>query len=378
MVVFWPQSFVSCGGIPQITTFTTWRAPKQQPAVYIPLCMACGEKQMSGSKSGKWKDALLKTSLPIEQIVAEKVSAKKFYVAGEYRYIRPNEHNIQTEFSADLWAFEVFRREEEVGATLNLMFECKYNYPGVSWIFSEHPNQEDVDAGVISVFQDATGLRLADSPLYRLDDKLRFCVKGIELHQDDANPQSVTRALNQLRFAAAQFAVEQIERQLMARHDSELEAELLCSIIVTTADLRILKPGIGLGAFQNANDLTDISDEASALIVYQQLGPQLTRYARRLWRDATKKLYRYEERLQDLRAVITSVEPDRWPLPTDFVLQDSVSSAAKRVLVVRLDALDSILNQLRRGVHDSLRASKKLARLEYDAQHHVSDFVRAN
>lgn len=54
--------------------------------------------QMSEPKASKWKDSLLKSSLPLEHIVSEGIERQSFYVAGEYVYQKPNENNILTEF----------------------------------------------------------------------------------------------------------------------------------------------------------------------------------------------------------------------------------------------------------------------------------------
>jgi hypothetical protein len=41
-----------------------------------------------------WKENLLKSSLPLEQLVAEQLERSKFQVAGVFLYIRPNEQGI--------------------------------------------------------------------------------------------------------------------------------------------------------------------------------------------------------------------------------------------------------------------------------------------
>lgn len=52
--------------------------------------------------NSKWKDALLKTSLPLEHLVAEKLGKQKFDIWGEFSFVRENEHGLETEFSVDL------------------------------------------------------------------------------------------------------------------------------------------------------------------------------------------------------------------------------------------------------------------------------------
>jgi hypothetical protein len=46
--------------------------------------------------NSKWKDALLKTSLPLEHLVAEKLGKQKFDIWGEFSFVRENEHGLET------------------------------------------------------------------------------------------------------------------------------------------------------------------------------------------------------------------------------------------------------------------------------------------
>jgi len=59
-----------------------------------------------------WKDALLKTSLPLEHMIAEKLDRRGFEVCGEYSYVRTNAQGVSTEFSADLWAFSLLKKRK--------------------------------------------------------------------------------------------------------------------------------------------------------------------------------------------------------------------------------------------------------------------------
>src|SRR5437773_1986873 len=99
------------------------------------------DRQANDKKEKDWKDALLKSSLPLEQLVSETLESNGFTIGGEYSYVRPNEHNARTEFSIDLHTDDtVMRKSEkvEIEARLNLLVECKYCSPGVKWIFSPY------------------------------------------------------------------------------------------------------------------------------------------------------------------------------------------------------------------------------------------------
>jgi hypothetical protein len=104
-------------------------------------------------KSGKWKDALLRTSLPLEYLVAEKLCELGFFISGEYAYIRPTDKSPNAEFSVDIHSFKLFPSEEDVWANVHLLVECKYSYPGIKWLFSPQPSESLVIIGFIHVAQ---------------------------------------------------------------------------------------------------------------------------------------------------------------------------------------------------------------------------------
>src|SRR4051812_48864672 len=106
---------------------------------------------MSQQQQGKkkdWKDYLLQSSLPLEQIVSEKLDSNQWHIDGEFPYVRPNEQDINTEFSVDLRAFALAESIEsgdiDTYASLDLLIECKYNYPGTRWVFSAPPKAENL------------------------------------------------------------------------------------------------------------------------------------------------------------------------------------------------------------------------------------------
>jgi hypothetical protein len=82
---------------------------------------------MTGKSNKKWKDFLLKTSMPLEYLVAEKLSELKYGIQCEYNYLRPNETGVPTEFSVDIWAVNnLFKKNFGLWANLNYLIECKY------------------------------------------------------------------------------------------------------------------------------------------------------------------------------------------------------------------------------------------------------------
>src|SRR6266567_3230633 len=147
----------------------------------------------------KWKDGLLRSSLPLEQLVAEVFVDRKFYVTGEYAYLRPNETGVETEFSVDLEAFDLLPQKGGSWGKLSCLVECKYSYPGTSWIFAPHLNLENIWAGPITYCQELCTQRIDPRDLNLFDQNLVYCHSGIELHPNgDVNNQRVARALYQI------------------------------------------------------------------------------------------------------------------------------------------------------------------------------------
>jgi hypothetical protein len=96
---------------------------------------------MTQKSDKKWKDSLLKTGLPLEYLVAEKLSELKYGIQGEYRYLRPNEQGIPTEFSIDLWerkgvksAFDPWQIWGHHTSFVNPSLVCRLSGGSIFWI----------------------------------------------------------------------------------------------------------------------------------------------------------------------------------------------------------------------------------------------------
>lgn len=63
--------------------------------------------------TNKWKNALLKSSLPLEYIIANRLNKLGVYIAGEFSYLRTNENGIKTEFSTDILAFKFLEENKK-------------------------------------------------------------------------------------------------------------------------------------------------------------------------------------------------------------------------------------------------------------------------
>jgi hypothetical protein len=301
----------------------------------------------------KWKDALLKTSLPLEYLVADMLRKREYFVGGEYSFIRKNEQNVDTEFSVDLRASEVFKKRRDYWAEFNLLIECKYNYPGVKWIFAPHP--EPLSSGGINIFQELSTKQIFDfGPLYRFSEELPSCIKGIELHDSDANLQSIPRGLYQLKYAVLQLALDLIKQQMRMVHDDELLVNFVCPILVTTASLHVFRRKLNLDRFQRASSLENIADQVEALIVYQERKPQIDDYTNKITTDLYNQLPELRTRLEQINAVRNI---DRiWRRKGYSAVRDfdrHLQSSTESVLVVTYDAFDKVLSKVRKSIIES-------------------------
>jgi hypothetical protein len=306
----------------------------------------------------------------LEQLVAEKLNASGYYVTGEFPYMRQNEEHIVQEFSVDLGASLLLTRKakDDYWGNLNLLVECKYNYPGVRWVFT--PHLSDIAIGCISRFDDLTNKEVAkDTAQYQLDHELRYCVRGIELHDRDVNLQSIPHGLNQLRYAVPHLVGQVCGGQMLTGHAEDLHIEFICPILVTTASLHILKAGLNLDTFQEAASLSALADQVDALVVYQPAGPELGIYANSLAQEfSTREGGRLDNRLKTRATILLSLGKKEWELPSRTWFDDQFRTAAERVLVVDYKAFKRMLRKLRRQLKKLTKSVSDIGSVSFNAQ----------
>ena len=315
-------------------------------------------------KSGKWKDALLKSSLPLEYLVADKMRAKRCGIMGEYSYLRKNEQGLDIECSADIWAVRhYFKNRSDLWGTLNYLVECKYCHPSVKWIFMRHgddDNEHLIEMSPMQVMHHLCTRMIWDrTPLWNLRKRFPLCPKGVELHNTEATSQNIDRGRAQLVYGLPRLIIHCAETEMMTWDDVDLEVEMFCPILVTTAPLFILKPGLSLEAFRNADDITAVADSAPALVLTTSYSHVFSDYVVDLIDSTHKKNPEIKKRLKELRDLSgqTAAFPDE---PSNYSFDFFIRECAYRVLVVNLEHLEETVDVLHRTV---LRAAKSLQRV---------------
>lgn len=199
---------------------------------------------MTDKPKYKWKNSLLKTSLPLEYLTTEKLSELKYGIQGEYRYLRPNEQGILTEFSVDIWAVNhLFKRNLGLWANLNYLIECKYCHEGIKWLFAplaRTDTEQFVEISVIHTLDKICTRQIFNrQPIWSLAKRFPLCFKGVELLPNDATAQNIERGRSQLRYGIPQLAIHLSQTQMMTFHDEDLFVEFICPILVTTARISL-------------------------------------------------------------------------------------------------------------------------------------------
>jgi hypothetical protein len=316
--------------------------------------------------SKSWKDGLLRSSLPLEQLVAEVLAKRKFYVCGEYSYLRKNENGIETEFSVDLEAFELLPEKGGSWGNLRLLVECKYNYPSVRWVFASHVNPENLVGGVIRCFDHLCTQTIDDERLVPFDHDLEYCVTGVELHENgEVNRQSITRATHQLRYAILASVLREAEIQIEEWNDVDLAAALYCPIIVTTSQLYVLNTGITLEMFQNANDIDEIATGVDSLVISKENGPQ---FDREITQDLSMLHSNYPDIKKRLLEIARIQGEDTKTLGPAFSFDHHIRFASQNVLVVNYKQLDHTIQKLRKVVMQAGRFRNRIGFLRRDMQ----------
>lgn len=320
----------------------------------------------------KWKDALLKTSMPLEYLVAEQLHKLKCGIQGEYHYLRPNEQDILTEFSVDIWSMSHLNKKDiSMWANLNLLIECKYCYPGIKWLFAPHTKSDlesILEIGVISTLDSLCTRQIYDKqPLWRLSNKFPKCYKGIELHSNDATAQNIERGRSQLIYAIPRLAAHLIGSQMITFNDEDLGVDFICPILVTTADLYVLKEGLNLTDFQKAKSHDDIATEVPALILTNPYSHLFSAYTDNIISEMHLKSPVIKERLEQLKELknkLAGEEDDR--LSASLSFDWDIRESAKRILVINYNNLETIYKLLRQTVVNAGKSLTQVGILEKD------------
>ncbi len=225
-------------------------------------------------KSKKWKDFLLKSSIPLEYEVKQLLDKYGCVSNYEFTYLRHDENEVINEFSYDIDASYI-----KEGHFFELMIECKYRDLSTNWVFipDSYGGMDEIEPYSFlnpndHFTQENKFLKLDYEPLASL------CGKGIEINSEGQNPKTITKAINQLSYAMAEKVVSGMEHQIEKLLTTSEIIFYNIPIIVTTANLYRLKENVTIKEIKESDDISSISTKEDCLILKTPTGKHLENY----------------------------------------------------------------------------------------------------
>lgn len=212
-----------------------------------------------------------------------------FSVDFDYSYKR-YDSNLEKEFSVDIKAggYYPFSINSKIKIKLDLLIECKYRNPNVSWLFIQDINPEP-----FSNFSSKGAIKVVDefSEIYSKDSFCGFpicetCLKGIEVNTQngEVHDTGITHGVSQLVYSMPQLLKSHISNSL-SDHLADVTPYIMCPILVTTADLRILRNQFSIEELGKADSLDDISYEVPFIRLYSDVYPSFLEHCKAIFQN---------------------------------------------------------------------------------------------
>lgn len=314
---------------------------------------------------GKWKDSLLKSSIPLEHAIAEQLAELDWFVWGQYAYSRANEVGRNVDFSVDIETFKEYSSDTHWLGTLKLLIECKYASPGVRWLFLPYPRTAELYGGnAVHVFDEAANKRVTNRRLLdAIEYEMPYCIRGISLFDSGFDETAIHRGASQLRYAMPRLATEALSSQLSESHDDSINVTIACSILVTSAPLLTLKEGISLDDVHRAKSLNDLVDENDSVILFDSGSPDRDLYAKHLFGEIdTEALH---TRIEGYRKAAQSTKKVKYS-PSCHDVRRAISESGNHVIVVTLKSLKPLLMRLNKAAASAVKSIEHIASLDFD------------
>lgn len=308
----------------------------------------------------KWKNGFLKTGLPLEYVTSNILNDKGYSIFGEYPYLRPNENGDSKEFSIDIRAHKCLDSDERL-FVLDALIECKFRQTGTTWIFSPFPS-DIMSIGLVHSTEDLAPVRLQGHALWEFEKDIGYCVSGVELmNNGGGNTDGARHGVFQLRYGMPVLLKNAYEHALDHTWSAGRYIDFICPILVTTADLRVIKSNLQLEHFTDAEELDDVSDLCEAVILNESPGPQLQGFADSLAEEFLNSKPELAQRLSALDEVLVGKEWEKRYAPDLDTIKRSFGHSAERVLIVNYKHLDDILSRLEKSLLEDISTEKVYA-----------------
>lgn len=227
-----------------------------------------------------WKHYLLKSGLPFEYEVKECFAKNNCQVWDEYSYVKMDENNLEKEFSYDI---DVNYWDLSGDNSFTFLVECKYKSETTKWFFMPDPYsfQSELNQNSflhpIDYFSEKKFL-FDSPPYYSIQEPLGpFCLKGIEIYQNQFLELNIFKAINQLSFAFVEQVISSIQNQIEIEHFYKTTFFNI-PIIVTNAELYIINKNVTTEQIEKAENIDTISKKEDFLLFHNKIGESLKKY----------------------------------------------------------------------------------------------------
>lgn len=239
----------------------------------------------------KIKDTILKSGIPLEVSVVDKLSDHGFSDLGEITYKREDKT-----FSTDIRASKQFTNKSGIVGECNLAMECKFRTPNHDWFFMRFPKDREIssrhDTGLIT-FTDY-GRRLRDNAIEeenvrsinfgRLNSLFNAdpVNKGVEIiNQKKFDHSTVRKSMSQAIYGAIQaqksalhyytdnmgeaLAEQEWQDEIDPKYIVGAISGITLPVVVTTAEIYQMKEGILLEDVKEADEPENLFRKVKAV-----------------------------------------------------------------------------------------------------------------
>jgi len=334
----------------------------------------------------EWKRGFLSSGFPLEFETAKILVKNRFMFKPNYCYQRV-ETGQTKDFSVDLYGNLLFptSNPDKITASLELLIECKYRTPNKIWLFLPDVNVPDLPLGdglTIRAIDDFSFCRVLDMPLYHFTASMPLCYKGteIDLSSSTAYDSEIRHGISQLQYALPRLITENILQQASS-HPENIVPFFVLPILVTTAELRVLRQGMTLAKVEGTRILADIAQKVPYLTLFNSFGEDFVAHAKRQFKELAnigdyKNVTDIEKRLRtseiykdikkmsdsDIRKLLGTVHEFDLPSSVGKALakgeNHKLSVFCTQFLVCSFEALPEMLNCVKQVIRASLRKRK--------------------
>ncbi len=245
-----------------------------------------------------WRNGLLASSLPLEFEATSILIDKGFHVRGEFPYTRQSGNDI-TEFSVDLHAHHYLAPDSDVGGIgghLDILCECKFRSPEKSWVFTpdlNHPDFSPFTSSAIRHFSMFSAYSFDHEPLRHFSRLPTPVIKGVEFLRDGSHKAydtDIRHGLNQLRYALPSMAAVAIN-EMLDSHPNDSKPRFILPILLTNAEIFVLKKGVTIDTVRNCENIEDIMDPESFIEVYSPHPNEFSAHSKRAFQFNSLEYY---------------------------------------------------------------------------------------